>query len=52
MSPRMRAFVGKEIGQLVNLAFATGGRDAGDLSQRLADKLMTDETAQALDPLR
>jgi len=49
---RMRAFVGHEIAQLVNLAFATGGRDAGDLSQRLADKLMTDETAKTLDPLR
>lgn len=49
---RMRAFVGKEIAQLVNLAFATGGRDAGDLSKRLAEKLMTDETAQSLDPLR
>lgn len=49
---RMRAFVGKEIAQLVNLAFATGGNDAGGLSQRLADKLMTDETARTLDPLR
>ncbi|MEZ5961902.1 MAG: hypothetical protein R3C30_15990 [Hyphomonadaceae bacterium] len=49
---RMRAFVGKEIATLVNLAFATGGRDAGDLSQRLAEKLMTDETAKSLDPLR
>lgn len=49
---RMRAFVGREISQLVSLAFATGGRDAGDLSQRLAEKLMTDETAKALDPLR
>jgi hypothetical protein len=49
---RMRAFVGKEIAQLVNLAFATGGRSAGDLSQRLAEKLMTDETAKSLDPLR
>lgn len=49
---RMRAFVGKEIAQLVNLAFATGGIDAGGLSQRLADKLMTDETAKTLDPLR
>lgn len=49
---RMRAFVGREIAQLVNLAFATGGTDAGGLSQRLADKLMTDETAKALDPLR
>ncbi len=38
---RMRAFVGKEIAQLVNLAFATGGIDAGGLSQRLADKLLT-----------
>lgn len=49
---RMRAFVGKEIAQLVSLAFATGGSDAGGLSQRLADKLMTDETAKTLDPLR
>ncbi len=49
---RMRQFVGAEIGQLVNLAFATGGRDAGDLSQRMAEKLMTDETAKSLDPLR
>ena len=49
---RMRAFVGREIAQLVSLAFATGGIDAGGLSQRLADKLMTDETAKTLDPLR
>jgi hypothetical protein len=49
---RMRAFVGREIAQLVNLAFATGGVDSGGLSQRLADKLMTDETAKTLDPLR
>ena len=49
---RMRAFVGKEIATLVNLAFATGGHDAGDLSHRLAEKLMTDETAKTLDPLR
>jgi len=49
---RMRAFVGKEIAELINLAFATGGSGAGELSQRLADKLMTDETAKALDPLR
>lgn len=49
---RMRVFVGKEIAQLINLAFATGGRDAGDLSHRLAEKLMTDETAKSLDPLR
>ncbi len=49
---RMRTFVGREIAQLVSLAFATGGTDAGGLSQRLADKLMTDETAKTLDPLR
>lgn len=49
---RMRAFVGREITQLVSLAFATGGADAGGFSQRLADKLMTDETAKSLDPLR
>jgi hypothetical protein len=49
---RMRVFVGKEISQLINLAFASGGRNAGDLSHRLAEKLMTDETAKSLDPLR
>lgn len=49
---RMRSFVGREIAQLVSLAFAGGGADAGGLSQRLADKLMTDETAKSLDPLR
>lgn len=49
---RMRVFVSKEISQLIDLAFATGGHDAGDLSARLAEKLMTDETAKSLDPLR
>jgi hypothetical protein len=49
---RMRAFVGREIARLVSLAFSTGAGDAGGLSQRLADKLMTDETAKTLDPLR
>jgi hypothetical protein len=48
---RMRAFVGNEIAQLVNLAFA-GGMASSELSQRLAEKLMTDETAKSLDPLR
>jgi hypothetical protein len=49
---RMRSFVGREIAQLIDLAFASGARDGGDLSHRMADKLMTDETAKALDPLR
>lgn len=49
---RMRAFVSREIGQLIDLAFATGGRGSGDLSSRLAEKLMTDESAKSLDPLR
>lgn len=49
---RMRAFVSREISQLIDLAFATGGRGAGDLSSRLAEKLMTDESAKSLDPLR
>jgi hypothetical protein len=49
---RMRAFVGQEIAQLVGLAFANGGAGARELSAKLADKLMTDETATALDPLR
>ncbi|MGE0596053.1 MAG: hypothetical protein AB7P07_06795 [Hyphomonadaceae bacterium] len=49
---RMRAFVTREITQLISLAFATGGGDAGDLSGKLAEKLLTDETARSLDPLR
>jgi hypothetical protein len=49
---QMRAFVAREIEQLVNVAFANGGGAARDLTQRLADKLMTDESAKALDPLR
>jgi len=49
---RMRAFVSREISQLIDLAFATGGRGSGDLSSRLAEKLMTDESAKSLDPLR
>lgn len=49
---RMRAFVSREISQLIQLAFSTGGAGAGELSSKLADKLMTDETAKSLDPLR
>jgi hypothetical protein len=49
---RMRVFVGGEIAQLVGLAFANGGAGARELSAKLADKLMTDETAKSLDPLR
>lgn len=49
---RMRQFVSREISQLISLAFAAGGREAGDLSHRMAEKLMTDETAKSLDPLR
>lgn len=49
---RMRAFVTGEIAQLVELAFAGEGAAARDLSAKLADKLMTDETAQSLEPLR
>lgn len=49
---RMREFVGKEIEQLVGLAYANGGAAARDLSMKLSEKLMTDETAKTLDPLR
>ncbi len=49
---RMRAFAGAEIEQLVRLAFAGAGEGGRELAQRLADKLMTDDTARALDPLR
>lgn len=56
MSPgdvtRMRSFVSKEIQELVGLAYAGGGAAAQGLATRLADKLMTDETAKPLDPLR
>lgn len=49
---RMRAFVSREISQLIELAFVSGGPAARELSTKLAEKLMTDETAKALDPLR
>ena len=48
---RMRQFVGTEIAQLVNLAFGGSG-GASEMAQRMAEKLMTDETAKSLDPLR
>src|SRR5258706_4196030 len=49
---RMQQFVSSQIAALVELAFADAGPAARELSTRLADKLMTDETAQSLDPLR
>lgn len=49
---RMQNFVSSQIAALVELAFAGSGAAARELSIRLADKLMTDETAQSLDPLR
>ncbi len=49
---RMQQFVSSQIAALVELAFAGSGPAAHELSLRLADKLMTDETAQSLDPLR
>ncbi len=50
---RMRKFVEGEIGRLVELAFANGnGAPGRNLSARMAEKLMTDETAQSLEPLR
>ncbi|MBL8550134.1 MAG: hypothetical protein JNJ73_09110 [Hyphomonadaceae bacterium] len=48
---RMRGFVSKEIERLVALAYANSP-SARELSARLAEKLMTDETAKPLDPLR
>lgn len=48
---RMRSFVEREIGRLVDLAFGPGTPAPG-LSARLAEKLMTDETAKGLEPLR
>jgi hypothetical protein len=49
---RIRSFVSKEIEKLVGLAYANGGASARELSAKLAEKLMTDETARPLDPLR
>jgi hypothetical protein len=49
---RMRSFVTGEIAQLVELAFASEGAAARELAAKLSDKLMTDETAQSLEPLR
>ncbi|MBI1251915.1 MAG: hypothetical protein GC189_10630 [Alphaproteobacteria bacterium] len=48
---RMRDFVAREISQLVKMAFR-GGAGGRDLSVRMADKLMTDASAKALEPLR
>jgi hypothetical protein len=48
---RMQQFVSNQIAPLVELAFANAG-PAQQPPPRLADKLMTDETAQILDPLR
>jgi len=49
---RMRKFVTGEIAQLVELAFASHGAAARSLASKLSDKLMTDETAASLEPLR
>lgn len=49
---RMHRFVSSQIAALVELAFQGGGPPPRELSARLAEKLMTDETAQSLDPLR
>jgi hypothetical protein len=49
---RMLRFVAGEIEPLTNLAFGATGRRAEKLSMRLSEKLMTDENAQLLEPLR
>lgn len=49
---RMQKFVTSQIAALVELAFAGNMQAPRELSSRLAEKLMTDETAQSLDPLR
>ncbi len=48
----MLAFVQSELEPLVTLAFGAAGRRADKLSMRLAEKLMTDENAKLLAPLR
>lgn len=49
---RMQKFVSSQIAALVELAFQGGAMPPRELSARLAEKLMTDETAQSLEPLR
>lgn len=49
---RMRTFVANEITSLVAMAFDRDDVDARALAARLADKLMTDENAEALAPLK
>ena len=49
---RMQKFVSGQIAALVQLAFANSSGAPQELSIRLAEKLMTDETAQSLEPLR
>lgn len=49
---RMRSFVATEISRLVALAFERDDIDARALSSKLADKLMTDENAESLAPLK
>ena len=49
---RMQTFVSSQIAALVQLAFANSVGAPHELSVRLAEKLMTDETAQSLEPLR
>ncbi len=48
----MLVFVQAAIAPLVSAAFGAAGRRAEKLSMRLAEKLMTDENAQLLSPLR
>jgi hypothetical protein len=48
----MLAFVQNAIQPLVGAAFGAAGRRAEKLAMRLAEKLMTDENAQLLTPLR
>lgn len=49
---RMQKFVSSQIAALVQLAFSNAVGAPQELSIRLAEKLMTDETAQSLEPLR
>jgi hypothetical protein len=49
---RMHKFVSGQIAALVELAFKQTAAAPRELSVRLAEKLMTDETAQSLEPLR
>lgn len=49
---RLEQAVAKDISQLVDLAYGSGSSVAGEFSDKLAHLLLTDDTSEALAPLR